>query len=757
MLNKRCIMAISWVLLFVFGLSMVPVAYADGSVALAEGNVKIQENCTAAFDGNKLTVTDTDDNSDVWSSKLLLDAGLELTSGEQYKVSFELTGENGVGEFFLCKSENLDDRYDGTFASEPGNRTITFTAAGTKVYIGLQVGNLGKDNAVTVTVSDIVKLSESACPELLRTENGTVSVENDVITATDDSDNNDVWNSKLLYAPNVSLEPGKTYMLQLDLSGDNGVGEFFVCKSPDLNDRYDATFVNGAGSRTVTFTAAGDKLYIGMQFGNLGKGSAVTAAIGEVKEVAPAQVQNSEAPAADADEPTDPNAVNCSYTVNGNEITVTDLGDNNDVWDSKLLYDAGIELEPGKKYEIHFMLSGNNGVGEFFLCKSKDINDRYNETFSSASGEKTIIITATGTHAYIGMQVGNLGKGNSVTAVVSEVKEYVEEAVPEARVLIAENCTYEIETTDTETVIEATDTGDNNDVWNSKILYFLGEILEKGRFYAANFNLDGENGVGEFFFCKTDNLDERYSFDNTAGDHTAKFTAEDESLYAGLQFGNIGEGNEVKVSIFDVFQVPGQQTNSENCYEALSRNTIKITDANDDENVWTSKAVYNTGIELEPGKTYTATFTLSGENGVGEFFFLKSDNTDDRYTFDNTAGEHTVTFEAVGTNLYFGFQCGNIGNGNSVSLSNVTISPVQEKPKSALMMMAAIPEADTEADALLDEDALDTETEDEDETVAEATDAVEAPVDAENATPEEPADALAEILDEEPAEENAGE
>ena len=33
-------------------------------------------------------------------------------------------------------------------------------------------------------------------------------------------------------------------------------------------------------------------------------------------------------------------------------FTVTDLGNNNDVWDSKLLYDAGIELEVGKKYDL---------------------------------------------------------------------------------------------------------------------------------------------------------------------------------------------------------------------------------------------------------------------------------------------------------------------------------------------------------------------------------------------------------------------
>ena len=541
MRNKRVIMFLGMVLAFVAVIMMIPAAYAD-DFALTEENIVLQENCTVAYDGNKLTVTDTEENNDVWSSKLLLNAGLELTVGEQYQVSFELAGETGVGEFFLCKSENLDDRYDETFASEEGNRSITFTAADTKVYIGLQVGNLGNGNSMTATVSGIIKQSEAEYPELLRTENCTISMQDGVLTATDDNDNNDVWNSKLLYVPNIDVKPGKTYSLRFELSGENGVGEFFVCKSANLNDRFDSTFVNREGTKTVTFRANSDKIYIGMQF-------------------------------------------------------------------------------------------------------------------------------------------GNLGKGNSVSMTVSEVKEYKQPEKPAqtgGEVLVAENTTYEVETKNEETVIEATDTSDNNDVWNSKILYYMGDILETGRYYAANFNLSGENGVGEFFFCKKDNLDDRYSFDNIAGDHTAKFTAEDEKLYAGMQFGNIGEGNDVTATIYDVFQVPGLQTSSENCYENLSRDGIMITDTSDNSDVWNSKAVYNTGMELEQGRTYTATFTLSGENGVGEFFFLKSANTDDRYTFDNAAGEHTVTFVADGTDLYFGFQCGNIGNGNNVMLSNVSINKVEE-------------------------------------------------------------------------------
>lgn len=829
-----CVLIVS----FVFATAAAGFTYADSSLSVSESNVVLLENCTADFGQNTLTVTDTDENSDVWSSKLLLDSGMELTPGEQYKLSYDLSGENGVGEFFLCKAENMDDRYDGTFASEAGSRSISFTAEGSKVYFGMQVGNLGKGNSVTAAISDLCKLSESECPSLLRTENCDASAQNGKISATDTSDNNDVWNSKILYDHEIDLEIGKTYKLDFSLSGDNGVGEFFICRSQDLNDRYDATFVNTPGARSVTFTAASGKLYIGMQFGNLGKGNSITAEITGIAEASPAaaaaapqnggsdgsakatnctytvdgnvitvtdsgnnndvwdskllydagielepgktyeirftlsgdngvgefflcksdniddrydatftneagekvitftatgtkayigmqvgnvgkgntvtaeiagvsEVTSEEPEPQPGGSEEDPNAVNCTYTVDGNVITVTDAGSSNDVWDSKLLYDAGIELEEGKTYEIRFTLSGDNGVGEFFLCKSMDINDRYDATFTNEAGEKVITFTATGTKAYIGMQVGNLGSGNSVTATIPEIKELETEEPeqPEAQIIMSENCTYEVTAPSNQTVINAVDTSEETGVWTSKLLCFLGEILEKGRMYAANFNLAGKNGVGEFFFCKTDNLDDRYSFDNTAGDHQAKFAAEDSKLYAGMQFGDIGVGNDVTLSIYDIFRIPGMQKSNENCAESLSQDKITITDSNDNNDVWNSKAVYDAGIVLEPGKTYTATFTLSGDNGVGEFFFLKSENIDDRYTFDNASGTHTVTFTAEGSALYFGVQCGNIGNGNSMTISNISVSPVESKTASLGRSLAAPAPSD-----ILAEDGGDAET-----------------------------------------------
>ena len=527
--------------LLAFAVGSAAVSLADSPAAFSAENVRLTEGCEAAFDGNTLTVTDTDDNNDVWNSKLLLDAGLELTPGEQYTISFSLTGDNGVGEFFLCKSENIDDRYDETFASENGDRSIAFTAAQNRVYIGMQVGNLGKGHSVTAAVTNLSLLSESGNPGLLRTENCTVSIADSVITAADTNDNNDVWNSKLLYRTGMALQAGKSYTLTFTLAGDNGVGEFFVCKSANLNDRDDATFVNEGGEKSVTFTAKSDELYIGMQLGNLGVGNSVT-------------------------------------------LTITELKEN------------------------------------------------------------------------------------------KKAVRYVE---PQPQIVLSENCTYEVESDEEQTVITAVDTGEETDVWTSKLLMFLGEILEQNKIYAANFNLDGDGKVGEFFFLKSDNMDDRYSFDNVPGDHTAQFKAEDTVLYAGMQFGDIGEGNDVTVTIGDIFTIPGLQTQSENCAESLSQDTITLTDTDDNPDVWNSKAIFDSGIVLEPGKEYTATFTLTGDNGVGEFFFLKSADIDQRYTFDNEPGTHTVTFTAEDTALFFGIQCGNLGNGNSVSISNIIVAAVE--------------------------------------------------------------------------------
>lgn len=227
---------------------------------------------------------------------------------------------------------------------------------------------------------------------------------------------------------------------------------------------------------------------------------------------------------------------------------------------------------------------------------------------------------------------------------------------------------------------------------------YFGNILKAGKEYIEKINLSGNTDtMGEFFFLKSDNMDDRYSFDNTAGDHTVTFTAESEKLYAGVQFGNVGNGNDFVVTITDLFEKPFDKQYTDNCAEDMNRGSVTLTDTDDNNDVWNSKAVYNTGITLEPGQEYTATFTLTGDNGVGEFFFLKSNNIDNRYSFDNTSGEHTITFTAEDTVLYMGIQCGNIGNGNSVTVSNITVTKNGSEEPAAMIAELVIDGEQAEA------------------------------------------------------------
>lgn len=675
-------------------------SYADGGLTLTS---KKEENVTVSVNGSSVTLTDTDSNNDVWNSKVLFEADKALVPGKEYQISFDLNGDNGVGELFLCKSSNLDDRYDETFTSEGGSRSYTFTAAGPKLYIGMQMGNIGVGNTVNAVIKDVCERDQAKYPALVTTANCDVEVEDGKITATDTNDNGDVWNSKLLYEVDTELEIGKTYKVDFKLTGDNGVGEFFVCKSADLNNRYDGTFINGKGNQSVTFTAENTKLYIGMQFGDIGKGNSVGMEIKDVSRSNPIIY-----------------GLPTLYSVKNEDgvlvICAVDNSEVNDVWNSNLLVNIYQDMIPGKQYEISYELTGENGVGEFFLCKTPDLGDRYDATFTNASGLNTVVFTAEGPIAYVGMQMGNIGMGNAVVARILDMQPYDPVSGGRQGVRVAQNCeqtvTREVTKDQNKTVISVTDTSEENDTWTSKLLYFFGNILETGKEYLAKINLSGNGEMGEFFFLKSDNMDDRYSYDNVAGDHTVTFTAESEKLYAGVQFGNAGDGKDFIVTITDMFVKPYHTQYTDNCEEDMNRTSVTLKDTDDNNDVWNSKAVYNTGITLEPGKEYTVTFTLTGENGVGEFFFLKSDNIDDRYSFDNTPGEHTITFTAEDTALFMGIQCGNIGNGNSMTVSNIVVTEkVAEEPEEEVALDVEEEVAEEEETAeVVEEEVVEVET-----------------------------------------------
>ena len=165
---------------------------------------------------------------------------------------------------------------------------------------------------------------------------------------------------------------------------------------------------------------------------------------------------------------------------------------------------------------------------------------------------------------------------------------------------------------------------------------------------------------------------------------------------------------------------------------------------------------------MEKGKKYTVTLTLSGDNGVGEFFLLKQDDINEianRYdgTWTNEAGEKTFIIEAGEDGpLFFGVQCGNLGNGNSVTISNISVTPVEDTGNR--MMMAAAPQ-ENEDEAAPEEGLAPAEEEapaEEPVTQAPAeNEEVETPAEEIETPAEQPAEE--EALAEEPAQETDGE
>lgn len=671
-------------------------SFADGGLTLTS---KKEENVTVSVNGSTVTLTDTDANNDVWNSKVLFEADKALVPGKEYQISFELNGDNGVGELFLCKSSNLDDRYDDTFTSEAGSRSYTFTAAGPKLYIGMQMGNIGVGNTVSAVINDVCEREQAKYPELLTTANCDVEIVDGKLIATDTSDNDDVWNSKVLLEVDADLVIGKKYEIDFSLAGDNGVGEFFVCKSPDLNDRYDGTFANGKGKQSVHFKAETPKLYIGMQFGSIGKGNSVSMKLDGVKKylvpVAPPTVD---------------------YTVTDKDgiltIVATDLSSNNDVWNSQVLVPL-YGLKKGVEYEITFNVSGEHGVGEVFLNTdaSLDFDKHYTrsdtpnnedwQVFVNQEDNLTMRFVAQGSVAYIGMQMGNIGEGNSVTVKITKPTAYL------PGVKHTEACSYEV-TTDEDSIVKIVAVDENAEeegVWTSKLVYFLGNLLETGKNYVVRV---AATGVGEVFLKKDDSIGdvtgnayaEMKHNDPWTSVNDLAFTATSDQLYAGLQFGAPGTGNRFEVEIQDVIEVPFALVGQTDRFNVVSAGNDSIAISNkwkEENQPFTTQALYDTGIALKAGEVYTLHFSLDGA-GEGKAEFFIPGNLDDPYNwqtrlpsvgggdcFSNSSADgQTFTFVATeDTNLFFAIQIGGLASDELFKLSDVSVERAKTVPAAA--------------------------------------------------------------------------
>lgn len=697
-------------------------------------NVKTKENANVDVSGSKITVTDTSFNDDVWNSKALVDTGVTLEPGKQYTVSYTLSGKEGVGEFFLCKGESLDARYSDSFTTGAGSHVITFTAASPKLFLGMQVGNVGADNSVTADIASINEVAFTDGFTVLKSNNCEVSIEGGKLTVTDTSDNNDVWDSVVLFDAGVKLQVGQPYALDYLVSGEHGVGEVFMCKSLDLGNRYDTTFANDTGSKHRYFVAQTERVLIGMQFGNIGKGNSVT--IEGVNAVyTPVPI---------------PTLVDMAEFEDKVVIRATDNSYDNDIWTSKVRYKLADNLEVGKEYEVSFNVIGDDGIGEVFLSDENNSDKRYKKSddgfdiFVKEAGLYTMHFKATGPEAYLVMQMGNIGKGSSVIVEASRPTVYtgskdaqvglkwMDKAV--AKLTTASNSTKVAGTT-----ITATDTNGENDneVWDSKAMTFLGNILEKGKTYVAKLFLSStsyienpepgqNNHMGEVVLKDANGND--YGGAYAAGSNMVVFKVpeaqagvEDTAapLYALVQCGNVGEGEEFTAEITDLFETTylPQDAGFNYAVDVQKNNTLVLTDTYSDsapgkewsDNRDNSKAIIDTGAKLEANKKYRVSFniagtTVEGDKGsvskMGEVFLIKENlnNNDTSFSNENKivavwdggaegnvwAGgndwvggdpvEKVFTFTAKeNSSVYLAAMFGDLGAGNTMTISNFNV------------------------------------------------------------------------------------
>ena len=87
MKNGKTVRRLVWIMtLCATLLFFAMAACADTPPEFQFENAKVMNHCDVEIDGNTIVVTDTDFNEDVWDSKFLIDAGVELEPGDSIVV-----------------------------------------------------------------------------------------------------------------------------------------------------------------------------------------------------------------------------------------------------------------------------------------------------------------------------------------------------------------------------------------------------------------------------------------------------------------------------------------------------------------------------------------------------------------------------------------------------------------------------------------------------------------------------------------------
>ncbi len=718
---------------------------------------------TLAVDANSTTVKITKPGDD-WHIKLYVQQnGLTLKKGKTYRISMNVTGAAGCEAAFKSLA-NYDEHGFGYIVPIPdGLVTHLITPdedAGFEVV--LKLGALAE--GAEVTVSDIkVEEVENAFTEIsltnfaypastpaveqknsfdLTAENGaaaTLSGEGNDATATIETSGDD-WHVKFYAFTGVELEKGKTYKVNLTVSGASGCT---VCYKNGTTFNEEGFGTEIVSESTVTHEISPEengKLEILIKIGNLAAGSQVTISNVEVYEyklgIVDITPESFAYPVTTAGSVTKNNfdleanegtAATLSGTEDSASATVTKPGDD---WHVKFYVKPGITLEKGKTYRISMDVSGAAGC----MACYKNTNSGDEEGFGKetiADGTVTHSVTANENGGLeILLKIGNVAAGTKVT--VSNVK--VSELQSENEDITPEDFTYPPQTEEVPTGssfeleansgAEAALSGDGKsaiatvtkpgDDWHVKLYAKPGIELEAGKTYRISMNVTGAEGCTACYKNTATGDEEGFGSESiTDGlvSHTVAVT-ENGVMEILLKIGNVPAGTEVVVSDVKIEEI--SFGTSENILSSISYDSIGSisyaadngyiveVDKNSDSaevnilqapeegrNPWNMKLFVRTGFKPEEGKGYRVSFDIESAKKQGMFEVFYDGGSEAAYgalyNQSLAGGKQTVSYEfltdASTGELVLQIRLGKTDgtDGNSYTISNVKLEEISYK------------------------------------------------------------------------------
>ena len=257
-------------------------------------------------DGNSATATVTKSGDD-WHIKFYAKPGVSLEAGKKYQISMKVSGAAGCT---ACYKNTAVEGEEGFGTETVSDGTVTHTveagASGT-LEILLKIGNLPAGTEVKISELEIseykagnvdITPDDFAYPVTtpgsltknsfdLESNAGADAVltgDGNSATATVNTPGDD-WHVKFYAKPGITLEPGKTYTISMDVTGAAGCTAAYKNTATGKEDGFGTeTISDGTVTHTVAPTESGT-LEILLKIGTVPAGTAVTVRNVKVEEM----------------------------------------------------------------------------------------------------------------------------------------------------------------------------------------------------------------------------------------------------------------------------------------------------------------------------------------------------------------------------------------------------------------------------------------------------------------------------------------